>query len=277
MQAFCESAPLSATTERLPSAAIAPVERGASFSAGCNELPARSATAVIQRAGAERRTRASGLTAAGDRAHRWCPPVWARELIASDDPVHAVRCCRVSGLRLSALSERSAETETCRDRDGRPSPTRATRYGERVPQRGCRVVLRTRGEAPRPRRLDRHGTPRPPGLARSDSSATRSTSAGTSTSTARPAPSRRSRPTSSGWRRRSWPCCRSCQADGARQLRGGRHRQLRLDAGERGSAQDAGAGQPSDRSRPGPASRTRSARSFGTGDSAGGARPGRLR
>ena len=43
--------------------------------------------------------------------------------------------------------------------------------------------------------------------AKLDSSATRSTSTATSTSTARPARWRRSRLTSSRWRRRSWPCC----------------------------------------------------------------------
>ena len=40
---------------------------------------------------------------------------------------------------------------------------RAARHRERAPRRGRRVVLRPRGQAPRPRRLDRHGTPRPPG------------------------------------------------------------------------------------------------------------------
>ena len=55
-----------------PSPAIAPVEHGPASQLARNKLPARSAAAVTQRAGAERRTRASGLTAAGDRAHRRC-------------------------------------------------------------------------------------------------------------------------------------------------------------------------------------------------------------
>ena len=58
-----------------PSPAIAPVEHGPASQLARNKLPARSAAAVTQRAGAERRTRASGLTAAADRAHRRCLPV----------------------------------------------------------------------------------------------------------------------------------------------------------------------------------------------------------
>ena len=50
-------------------------------------------------------------------------------------------------------------------RPGRPprARPRAARHRERASRGGGRVVLRARGEAPRPRRLDRHGAPRPPG------------------------------------------------------------------------------------------------------------------
>ena len=106
------------------------------------------------------------------------------------------RCPNATTRRKSAGTRKAA-----------PNPIRAARHGERAPPGIRRGVLRARGEAPRPRRLDRHDPPGSRRTARSGSSVTRSTSTGTSTSTARPARWRRSRPTSSRWKRRSWPCC----------------------------------------------------------------------
>ena len=65
---------------------------------------------------------------------------------------------------LSALSERNAQAEICRDKQGRPEPDPdATGHGERASPGGHRVVLRARGDAPRSRRLDRQGPTGPPG------------------------------------------------------------------------------------------------------------------
>ena len=64
---------------------------------------------------------------------------------------------------LSALSERNDEAQICRDREGRPEPDPELRDTENVPLLGGhRVVLRARGEAPRPGCLDRR---KPPGSA----------------------------------------------------------------------------------------------------------------
>ena len=61
---------------------------------------------------------------------------------------------------LSALSERNAQAEICRDADGRPEPDPELRDTENVPLReSVESFFDARGEAPRPRRLDRHGTP----------------------------------------------------------------------------------------------------------------------
>ncbi len=65
---------------------------------------------------------------------------------------------------LSALSERDETAAICRDA-GRPPRARpgAARHGERAALGERRGVLRARGEAPRPRCLDRHGQARPEG------------------------------------------------------------------------------------------------------------------
>ena len=157
---------------------------------------------------------------------------------------------------LSALAERNPNAEICRDRDGRPEPDPELRDTENVPL--SEDVESFFEREVKPPRSPTPGSIRTAGIRkteRSGSSATRSTSTAISTNIAHPARSRRSKPTSSEWRRRSWTCCRRCRADGAPQPHTARHRKLRADAGERGSAQDAGAGQPSDRSRSGAARR----------------------
>ena len=88
---------------------------------------------------------------------------------------------------LSALSERNAEAEICRDSGWSPrARSGAARHRERAPPGGCRVVLRARGEnptCPTPGSIRSAGTSR---TGRSGWWATRSTSTGTSTSIARP-------------------------------------------------------------------------------------------
>ena len=89
----------------------ASVERGASLLAGPARLPARSVAAVTRKGRSGAQEPRSGLTAAGDRARGRCPRTTRRssvrrnaftrvsgELVSSDGSLHAVRCCRVSGL-----------------------------------------------------------------------------------------------------------------------------------------------------------------------------------
>ena len=94
MQAFSASPPWSATTERRRKRRDCSGGTRASFPAG----PQRVSRTVgrgshPERAGAERRTRASGLTVVVDRARGGRAP--SEGLRGS---VHTVRCCRVSGL-----------------------------------------------------------------------------------------------------------------------------------------------------------------------------------
>ena len=92
--------------------------------------------------------------------------------------------------------ERDETAAICRDEDGNPEPDPDLRDTENVPLgEDVAGVLRARGEAARPRRLDRHEQSATRRTARSASSATRSTSTATSTATSRRGRWRRSRPT----------------------------------------------------------------------------------
>ena len=134
------------------------------------------------------------------------------------------RAARDAGLKLaapirkailSALSERNAEAEMCRDRAGRPEPDPELRDTENVPlSEDVESFFERRGEAPRPRRLDRHDAPRPPGRrGRARRLRDQLQPLLLRVPPAPPARGDRGRHPAGG-ERRSWPCCRRCRADG---------------------------------------------------------------
>ena len=96
-----------------------------------------------------------------------------------------------------------------------------------------RGLLRTRGEAARARRVDRHDAVATRRTARSASSATRSTSTATSTSTSRRGRSRRSRPISRPSSRTSWSCCGRWRDEQGQRGSPGERRGVRVTRGSR--------------------------------------------